>query len=275
MDSSEVLLDEGIKAAAANKHGEAVALFKRVVELEPRNEPAWLWLAALADSDEERIACFENVLRINPENQGAREQLGRLIEKGGAMPLVSEPAVEHEAKVAPSQPAGEDQGEADDGPVECPNCGTHNRPEAEFCRQCGAHLLKPQKVQGEVAVMEATPTAVQSAVHPGAQEPVTTTERAVERRSHGLKHLGAPLAAFIATLAVFQRLSGLEYVGGYGFRTPILTAIFDPKAVGVLGVDLSTHIMLECALLFLAVFSASWLGLFVVFSIIDWARGRK
>lgn len=44
----------------------------RVVEIDPRNEMAWMWLSGLMDDLEDRIIACENVLTINPENQKVR-----------------------------------------------------------------------------------------------------------------------------------------------------------------------------------------------------------
>jgi len=69
MTSANELLQEGIEAAKEKRVGEALALLKQVVELEPRNEMAWLWLSDVVETDEQRIVCLENVLAINPDNQ--------------------------------------------------------------------------------------------------------------------------------------------------------------------------------------------------------------
>jgi hypothetical protein len=78
-----------------------------------------------------------------------------------------------------------------------------------------------------------------------------------------MKNPRAPSAALIATVAVFGRLSTLEYrgatgIGSYQYRTPLLRAIFDRRAVGVLEIDLVGTLVLESALVFLAVFVVSW-----------------
>jgi hypothetical protein len=78
MTSTNELLGDGIKAAKANKLDEALALLKRVVELEPRNEMAWLWLSAVVQTDEQRMTCLENVLTINPDNKPAQQGMGFL-----------------------------------------------------------------------------------------------------------------------------------------------------------------------------------------------------
>jgi len=89
-----------------------------------------------------------------------------------------------------------------------------------------------------------------------------------------MKHSGAPLAALIATLAVFRQLAQLEYTSGW-FRTPLLRAIFDPQVTGVLQIDLVGTIALRSGLVFLAVFSVSWAVLSLLASIAEWLRRRR
>ena len=72
MTSTSELLKEGIEAAKAKKDVEARDLLKQVVELEPRNETAWLWLSAVIHREDERLICLENVLAVNPENEAAQ-----------------------------------------------------------------------------------------------------------------------------------------------------------------------------------------------------------
>jgi hypothetical protein len=73
----------------ANKLQEAITLIRsgdkqggqklltEVLNAEPGNETAWLWMSALM-SGEKRRFCLEKVLSINPHHQQAREQLAKL-----------------------------------------------------------------------------------------------------------------------------------------------------------------------------------------------------
>lgn len=66
--SAAELLRRGVDAAHAGQKAEAREIFMQVVELDPRNEMAWMWLSGLMDDLEDRIVACENVLTINPEN---------------------------------------------------------------------------------------------------------------------------------------------------------------------------------------------------------------
>jgi hypothetical protein len=78
------------RAIAAVKAGDKAAgqrLLAEVIRGDPRNEAAWLWMAAALDSDEQRRTCLERVLAINPDNPAARRGLARLGPSlGGASP---------------------------------------------------------------------------------------------------------------------------------------------------------------------------------------------
>jgi hypothetical protein len=72
------LLEKAIRAAEANRPAEALALLKQIVQLDPRNERAWLWLTQVVETDEQRVVCLKNVLAINPDNKAAHQGLSVL-----------------------------------------------------------------------------------------------------------------------------------------------------------------------------------------------------
>jgi tetratricopeptide (TPR) repeat protein len=77
MSSSEVL-QKAIQLARAGQKAEARDFLLQVVEDDPHNETAWMWLAGLVDTLEDRIIACENVLTINPANEKVRSYLARL-----------------------------------------------------------------------------------------------------------------------------------------------------------------------------------------------------
>lgn len=74
--------DAMIRAAAdAMKNGkknDARALLEKVLEVDERNEQAWMWMSGVVDNPEDQKLCLENVLAINPNNQQARQGLKAL-----------------------------------------------------------------------------------------------------------------------------------------------------------------------------------------------------
>lgn len=81
MSTTNELLQEGIQAAKSGQVDKAHRILKQVVEREPRNEMAWLWLSGVLETDEQRMACLENVLAINPHHEAARRGLQALRQK--------------------------------------------------------------------------------------------------------------------------------------------------------------------------------------------------
>ena len=67
------LLQSGVKAAQAGNRAEARQMLLQVVEAEPKNENAWLWLASISDYPEELLVFLNNILNVNPNNARALE----------------------------------------------------------------------------------------------------------------------------------------------------------------------------------------------------------
>lgn len=67
-----------MELARAGEKNAARDAFLRVVDEDPHNELAWMWLAGLVDSLEDKIIACENVLTINPSNEKARRYLESL-----------------------------------------------------------------------------------------------------------------------------------------------------------------------------------------------------
>ena len=79
---SQVKLGEGIAAAKNGDRTQAREILYDVVDQEPKNEVAWVWLSYVVDTIEDRQICLENVLLINPENvyaSGGLQQLRKLL----------------------------------------------------------------------------------------------------------------------------------------------------------------------------------------------------
>lgn len=77
MSSAEVL-QRAILAARAGRREEARNLLIGLVEVEPQNEMAWMWLTGLVDTLDDKIIACENVLTINPANEKVRAYLAEL-----------------------------------------------------------------------------------------------------------------------------------------------------------------------------------------------------
>jgi len=78
MTPSDERLQEGIAAFKRGQKQEAGRFIKQAIELNPKNERAWLWLSAVVESAEQRRACLNRVLAINPQNGMAIKGLAKL-----------------------------------------------------------------------------------------------------------------------------------------------------------------------------------------------------
>lgn len=74
---------EGIEAARNNNKIIARDFFRRVLEVDPDNELAWMWMAQAADRTPERRQALERVLEINPNNERAIQALQRIEQEMG------------------------------------------------------------------------------------------------------------------------------------------------------------------------------------------------
>ena len=76
-DSTEInseinrVLKQGVAAAQNGDRPMARTLLLNVVESDPKNLDAWLWLASISEYPEELLGFLENALDIDPENARA------------------------------------------------------------------------------------------------------------------------------------------------------------------------------------------------------------
>jgi hypothetical protein len=62
----------GVVYIQAGERAEGKHLLTLVVQLEPDNAVAWLWLASVADSEDERLGALQRVVEINPNDAAGR-----------------------------------------------------------------------------------------------------------------------------------------------------------------------------------------------------------
>jgi hypothetical protein len=86
------LLREGVAAIRRGDLAAGRERLMRVVEADPFNAQAWLWLSGAIESKEDRIVCLENVLTVDPHHEAARRGLIKLgVEPPEPPPEPSEP----------------------------------------------------------------------------------------------------------------------------------------------------------------------------------------
>jgi len=79
----ERLMREGQAAAKRGDKVMARALLTQLLEHDPHNEKAWMWLSGAVTELTEQQTCLENVLIINPGNAQARKGLEFIVNKTG------------------------------------------------------------------------------------------------------------------------------------------------------------------------------------------------
>jgi tetratricopeptide (TPR) repeat protein len=137
-DRTAELLKRGIAAAKGGRREEARQILLHVVELDERNERAWLWLSGVVDAREDRRVCLENVLAINPGNIHAQQGLRHLGQQAVAPPVAEERCPRCQSPVPSSGKACPNCGQL--LVVACPNCGEYVEVGHVVCTDCGQFL---------------------------------------------------------------------------------------------------------------------------------------
>lgn len=70
-------LQQAISSIKSGNKQHGQQLLAQILQAEPNNETAWLWMSAVVDEDKRKY-CIERVLKINPNNQAAKQALGNL-----------------------------------------------------------------------------------------------------------------------------------------------------------------------------------------------------
>ncbi|HMA35895.1 MAG TPA: zinc ribbon domain-containing protein [Chloroflexia bacterium] len=106
------LLRQSMEALTRGDKPTARDLLTSVLEMDDRNEQAWLWLSGAVDSPAEQRICLENVLTINPGSTAARQGLAYLDKIDASTPPAPAPA-----PAAPEPPALPSWASPDPGPA--------------------------------------------------------------------------------------------------------------------------------------------------------------
>lgn len=145
MDKLTQRLEAGIDAAKVGRKREAEQLLRQVVERDPDNEYAWLWLSSVVSGIERQRECLHQVLEINPNNSYARHGLAFLSR--------IRPGQEARAEDAPWVDGLEEMIRTEAPPQRCERCGAMNPSWARSCGRCGA-VLQPVDIVESVRAEE-------------------------------------------------------------------------------------------------------------------------
>ena len=60
-----------------------------ILQDDPENDMAWVWMSAVMETDDLRLECLEEALRFNPDNQMAQQGIAKLRAKGAGKTAVT------------------------------------------------------------------------------------------------------------------------------------------------------------------------------------------
>ncbi|GIU76778.1 MAG: hypothetical protein KatS3mg005_0016 [Bryobacteraceae bacterium] len=154
----QVALAEAITAARLGQHQLARKLLTELVERDPKNESAWLWIAALSEDKQQAMDALARVLDINPNNQQAlnalalaRLQESRPQASRGKKAAAGDNGRQAAAAARPAAPPAA-------GPAAwtCPVCQAPSAKAERRCPRCGilAVLAEPEEFAQNKGVNE-------------------------------------------------------------------------------------------------------------------------
>lgn len=79
-------MQEGIRHVREGRMADAYRVFKQVIERDPRNEFAQIWISVTSEDRAEKRAALEKALEINPNSQHAKEALRSLNAEQSRLP---------------------------------------------------------------------------------------------------------------------------------------------------------------------------------------------
>ncbi|GIV96839.1 MAG: hypothetical protein KatS3mg057_1496 [Herpetosiphonaceae bacterium] len=77
-DEATRLRNEAIHLIRTGEVERGRQLLEQIVQQNPNDEYAWLWLSSVVPDDQKRRYCLERVLSINPQNEAAQRGLAKL-----------------------------------------------------------------------------------------------------------------------------------------------------------------------------------------------------
>ncbi len=138
----QVALAEAVTAAKLGQRNLARKLLNEITEKDPRNESAWLWIAALSEDRNLAFEALSRVLEINPNNRQALNALAlaRLQESARKSQLAFRTGTQG-VSAAPSRPQATAARVEQPAPAtawKCPLCQAGAQRTETRCSRCGA-----------------------------------------------------------------------------------------------------------------------------------------
>jgi hypothetical protein len=90
----EALLEQAIEHVNAGELEQGRTLLERVLEQDPKNDRAWVWLSGCVEEPMQRRICLQQALSVNPNNQAALDGMdaldGKLVQASEVPPSLLE-----------------------------------------------------------------------------------------------------------------------------------------------------------------------------------------
>jgi hypothetical protein len=90
----EALLEQAIDHVNAGELEQGRAQLERVLEQDPKNDQAWVWLSGCVEEPMQRRICLQQALSANPNNQAALDGMevlnGKLVQASEVPPSLLE-----------------------------------------------------------------------------------------------------------------------------------------------------------------------------------------
>ena len=84
-------LEQAIRAYKSGEKQKAQKLLARIVQAEPNNADAWLWLADCIEQDEQKLYCLRRALKIDPNNILVKQSLKKYAELRSLQQEITQP----------------------------------------------------------------------------------------------------------------------------------------------------------------------------------------
>ena len=78
METGADQLNNAVQLIKAGNKQAALPILREVVQADPNNENAWLWLFSCVEKPEQKKFCLQQALKINPDNQNTQKALDKL-----------------------------------------------------------------------------------------------------------------------------------------------------------------------------------------------------
>lgn len=167
-------VNDAIAAIRSGDKERGRSLLAQVLRLNPYNEQAWLWMAAVVATPERQRECLERVLAINPQNEIARRGLktfatvrtsSSIAQHAGQISTIRQneytrspdrsayltsPASSHAISHQPGAPVSRETPDAPAPPgvsatLRCPQCSAALSHIDDSCAFCGSRVARVQE----------------------------------------------------------------------------------------------------------------------------------